>query len=177
MRIFKCLFTGSECLCDNNVPLAEEGCMYKVVGKHIEIGGEDYGIAANADEDAGEGAEGEGGESKKERVIDLVHNNRLMETSFDKASYMAYIKGYMKALMEKIKEDSTKDADYIKEFAASAQTFVKKVAGSIDDWQFFYPDMGDEADYDAAICILCFWEGGDVPTFYYFKDGLKGEKV
>ncbi len=121
MKIYKCVSAGSECLCDNDRPLKEEGCMYLVPGKYIEIGNEDYGVSSNVDEDAAEGATAEGEESKVQKVIDIVYNNRLTETSFTKASYMAYIKGYMKALMEKIK---AKDEEYAKKFADDAQTFV-----------------------------------------------------
>ena len=175
MRIYKCIFAGSECLCDNDRPLAEEDGMFVIKGKYIEIGNEDYGLSENVDEDAAEGAEAAAAESKVVKVVDVVHTNRLTETSFTKASYMAYIKGYMKGLMEKLKE---KDADAAKAFAANAQTFVKKVVSSFDEWQFFYPNMDDDdADYDTAIVVLCKWETEQIPVFYYFKEGLKGEKV
>jgi len=174
MRIFKCINCNAEVLCDNNVPVPEVGGMYKVVGKYIEIGNEDYGLASNVDEDADEGATAEGTESKKQRVIDIVYHNRLTETTFDKPAFMAYIKGYMKNLMEKIK---AKDEEYAKTFAANAQAFVKTVVGDLDNWQFFYPDMSDDnADYETATVIYCKWEG-ETPYFYYFKDGLKAEKV
>ncbi len=56
---------------------------------------------------------------------------------------------------------------------------VKKVAGNIDNWQFFFPDMGDNADYENGICVLATFvsEDDDAPTFYFWKDGLKAEKV
>jgi len=174
MRIFKCINCNAEVLCDNDRPLPEENGMFKVQAKYIEIGEEDFGLAANVDEDADEGATAEGTESKKQRVLDIVHHNRLTETSFDKAGFMAYIKGYMKNLMEKIK---AKDEEYAKVFAANEQTFVKQVAANVDDWQFFYPAMSDDAaGYDTAMVIYCRWEN-EIPYFYFFKDGLKGEKV
>jgi len=174
MRIFKCLACNSEVLCDNDRPIPEEAGMYQVKGKYIEIGEEDFGLAANVDEDADEGATAEGTESKRQKVVDIVHNNRLQETTFTKATYLAYIKGYMKNLMDKIK---AADEEYAKTFAANAQAFVKKVVGSFDEWQFYYPDMGDEADYEQAIVILCKWQDEQTPIFYFFKDGLKAEKV
>jgi len=153
MRIFKCLACNAEVLCDNDRPLLEENGMYKVQGKYIEIGEEDFGLAANVDEDADEGATAEGTESKRQRVIDIVHNNRLTETTFDKAGFMGYIKGYMKTLMERIK---AKDEEYAKVFVANAQTFVKSVVSDLDNWSFYYPDMSDDAaDYDTAMVIYC----------------------
>merc|ERR1712000_670932 len=109
-----------------------------------------------------EGAAGEGTDSKKQKDIDIIHNNSLTETSFEKKAYMAYIKGYLKNLVDHMKENGKSDED-IKAFQSSAQTFIKKVLGSFDD-------------YHTAMVILCKWDG-ETPYFYYFKDGLKAEKV
>jgi len=170
MRIYKCIFTGDEVLCDNDQPLAvEDDVVYTIKGKYIEIGGEDFGISANVDDEAAEGATAEGAESGKTRVINVVHQNRLSETSFDKKSFMAYIKGYMKKLKEKLDEsDKARSAA----FMAGAQTFVKKVIAEFDDFQFFLP----ESNSDEGIIVLAKWVGEEA-IFYYWKDGLRGEKV
>jgi len=169
MKIYKDIVSGDEVLCDNDRPLKEEdGVVYVIEGKYIEIGGEDYGVASNADADADEGAAGEGTESQKQRVVDIVHQNRLVETQYDKKSYLAHIKGYMKVLKERLEGEPEKCAA----FQAGATAFVKRVVGEFDDYQFFLgPSMGDE-----GIVILCKWEG-EKAIFYYWKDGLKGEKV
>eukprot|EP00744_Colponema_vietnamica_P000541 GILI01000962.1.p1 GENE.GILI01000962.1~~GILI01000962.1.p1 ORF type:complete len:183 (+),score=84.52 GILI01000962.1:37-549(+) len=170
MKIYRDIFSGEEVLCDNDMPLVlEDDVVYKVTGRLIEIGGEDFGISSNVEEDAEEGATADGQDNSKAKVVDIVHNQQLQETSFDKASYVASIKGYMKKLKEKLDET---DAEAGKVFAAGAQTFVKKVVKEIDEYQFF---TGPNMDFDAMI-ILCKWEG-EVPTFYYWKDGLKGERV
>ncbi|KEG09095.1 IgE-dependent histamine-releasing factor [Trypanosoma grayi] len=142
---------------------------YVVKGRYIEIGGEDYGISANVDEDAGEGATGDV-DNSKQRVIDIVHNNRYTETSYDKSSYMAHIRSYMKRLLENIESEEDK-----KSFQANAAAFVKKVIKEIDDYQFFIPE-GNEEDPDNGMIVLCKWDG-EVPSFYFWKDGLKGERV
>ncbi|RNF00178.1 IgE-dependent histamine-releasing factor, partial [Trypanosoma rangeli] len=101
MRIFKDALTNAEVFCDNDRPVEVEGdIVYMLKGSYIEVGGEDYGISANVDEDAGEGAVGDVDDSKKQ-VIDVVHNNRYTETNYDKNSYMAHIRSYMKQLLEK----------------------------------------------------------------------------
>lgn len=170
MKIFKDVLTGAEVVCDNDRPFDVEGdIVYTVKGRYIDIGGEDYGISANVDEDAAEGATGEVGEGK-ERVVDVVHNNRYTETSYDKASYMAHIRGYMKQLLEKIESDADKKA-----FQGNAAGFVKKVLKDIDDYQFFIPE-GNEEDPDNGMIVLCRWEE-ETPVFYFWKDGLKGERV
>jgi len=175
MRIYKCIFTDSEVLCDNDRMMPEQdGVVYAIQGRYMEVGGEDYGLSSNVDEDADEGATAEGTADGKAKVIDVVHNYRLMETSYDKKSYMAYIKGYMKAILDKIK--ATGDEERAKAFQTGAQTFVKGVLGSFDDYQFFLPALDDNANPDEAIIVLAKWEG-ETPTFYFWKDGLKGEKV
>ncbi|CAM42310.1 putative IgE-dependent histamine-releasing factor [Leishmania braziliensis MHOM/BR/75/M2904] len=170
MKIFKDVLTGAEVVCDNDRPFEVEGdIVYVVVGRYIDVGGEDYGISANVDEDAAEGATGDVAEGK-ERVVDVVHNNRYTETSYDKASYMAHIRGYMKQLLEKIEDEAEKKA-----FQANAAAFVKKVLKDIDDYQFFIPEGNDE-DPDNGMIVLCRWDG-ETPKFYFWKDGLKGERV
>jgi hypothetical protein len=171
MKIFKDIFTGAEVLCDNDRPLTViDDVVYTFKGKYIEIGGEDYGISANVDEDAAEGATGDAGENGKERVVDVVYNNRYTETSYDKASYTAHMKGYMKKVMEQIEGDDNK-----KKFQLAAATFFKAVLKNFDDYQFFIP-AGNEEDPDAGMIVLCKWEEEDA-IFYFWKDGLKGERV
>jgi len=103
MKIYKCIITGDEVLCDNDKPLKEEDdVVYVIEGKYITIGGEDYGLAANADEDADEGATADATEEAKQKVVDVVHQNRLQETFFDKKSYMGHIKAYMKRVKERL---------------------------------------------------------------------------
>ena len=170
MRIYRCIFTNDEVLCDNDKKLeVQDGVVYVIHGKYVDVGGEDYGISANVEEDAAEGAKDEAGASAKARVVDIVHQNRLVETAFDKASFGAYIKGYFKKLKEKLDEA---DPEVGKQFQAGAQVFMKKVLKDFGDYQFFLPEsMSDE-----GIIVLCRWDGEDA-IFYYWRHGLKDEKV
>lgn len=171
MKIFKCIFSGSEVLCDNDRPLTVvDDVVYIFKGKYIEVGGEDYGISANVDEDAAEGATGDGTADGKERVVDVVYNNRYTETVYDKPSFTAYMKAYMKRVVDSIESEDAKKA-----FQAGAVTFFKKVLKDFGDYQFFIP-AGSEEDPDNGMIVLCRWEGEDA-LFYYWKDGLKGERV
>lgn len=171
MKIFKDIFTGSEVLCDNDRPLpVVDDIVYEFKGKYVEIGGEDFGISANVDEDAAEGATGDGTADGKTRVVDVVYNNRYTETSYDKASYTSHMKGYMKKIMETITDEDAK-----KTFQKNAATFFKKVLKDFDDFQFFIP-AGNDEDPDAGMIVLCRWEGEDA-HFFFWKDGLKGERV
>jgi len=171
MKIYKDVFTGSEVLCDNDRPLdVVDDVVYTFKGKYVEIGGDDYGISANVEEDAAEGATGDGTADTKQRVVDVVYNNRYTETSYDKASYTAHMKGYMKKIVENIPDEAEKKA-----FQSRAATFFKSVLKNFDDYQFFIP-AGNEEDPDSGLIVLCKWQDEDA-IFYFWKDGLKGERV
>jgi hypothetical protein len=80
----------------------------------------DVDIGANPSaEDAEESAE-----STSQTVNNVVYSFRLTETSFDKKSYMTYIKGYMKAIKSKLQESNP---DRVPEFEKKAATLVKKI--------------------------------------------------
>ncbi|CCW65990.1 unnamed protein product [Phytomonas sp. Hart1] len=170
MKVYRDIFTDAEVFCDNDLPLdVEDDVVYVIDGKYIDIGGEDYGISANVDEDAAEGATGETADGKQ-RVVDIMHNNRYVETFYDKASYLAHVREYMKKLLKNIEGDDAKKA-----FQTNAANFAKKVMKEINEYQFFIPDRNEE-DPDSGIIVLCRWYG-ETPKFYYWKDGLKGERV
>ncbi len=174
MRIFKCINSGAEVFCDFDRPVAvEDDVVYVLEGKYIEIGGEDFGLAANADEDADEGATAEAVENGKKRVVDIVHNNRLEETNYDKKSFLAYLKGYMKNIGEKLEAS---DPARAAAFKAGAQVFAKKIIAKFDEVQFFMPPLTENDNQEEAILVLSIWEG-ETAKFYFWKDGLKSEKV
>ncbi|KNH04185.1 IgE-dependent histamine-releasing factor [Perkinsela sp. CCAP 1560/4] len=170
MKIYKCILSGDEVLCDNDRTLeVMNDVVFVVKGKYISIGGEDYGISTNVDEDAGEGATADGMDDGQAKVVDIVHFNRLAETMYDKKSYTAYVKGYMKKLIENLEKT---DPSLVDTFKQGAQAFIKKVLSEFDEYQFF---TGESMDPE-GITVLAKWDGEDA-YFYYFKDGLKGEKV
>ena len=83
-------------------------------------------IGGNAATEATE--EDEGVDSSAVTGINVVISHRLQETAFDKASYMAYIKDYMKAIKEKLQKTNPARVDA---FVAGAQTVVKRLIGQI----------------------------------------------
>ena len=105
---------------------------------------------------------------KKLDVLDVFKYN---ETSFDKKSYMAYIKGYLKQVKEKL---AVANPDRVDKFMAGAALAVKWIIGQFDEFTFHLPES-----YDAEnIVILSYYkEGHETPTFLYFMDGLKGQNV
>jgi hypothetical protein len=85
----------------------------------VSEGEVDIGANPSA-EDGGD----EGVESSSQTVNNVVYSFRLSETSFDKKSYMTYIKGYMKAVKGKLQESNP---DRVPDFEKKAATLVKKI--------------------------------------------------
>jgi len=103
MRIFKDAFNGDEMFSDSRLVTTIQDIMYEIEGKFIIEREGDYGIGSNADEDA-ETSTGESVEKSEKRVIDIVSSHRLEQTGFDKKSFMAYIRGYMKRVKTHLEE-------------------------------------------------------------------------
>lgn len=85
------------------------------------------------------------------RVNNIVHSFRLQSTSFDKKSYLAYLKGYLKAVKTKMQETGKSDAE-VKAFETGAQKFVKeKLLPNFKDFEFYTGEsMNPDAMYVSA---------------------------
>lgn len=107
--------------------------------------------------------------------LDVVLNQRLVETGFTKSDYKNYLKTYTKSLMEKWKElewSEDKVADAKSKFTNAAKMFLKK----LDDVQFF---LGESSNPDGMVGLLEYRDSGngEVPIMMFFKHGLEDEKV
>ena len=105
-----------------------------------------------------------------EQVINIVHSFRLQATSFDKKSYLTYLKGYMKTIKQSLQETNP---DRVPEFEKKAAEFAKKV-GKFNDWEFY---TGESMNPDGMVALLNYREDGVTPYFVFWKDGLKEEKI
>lgn len=75
----------------------------------------------------------------------IVHSFRLQPTTFDKKSYLAYLKGYMKSVKNKLQEKGA-DAEKITKFEKGAQAYVKeKLLPNFKDFEFY---TGESMDPD-----------------------------
>uniref|UniRef100_A0A673MP21 Tumor protein, translationally-controlled 1 n=1 Tax=Sinocyclocheilus rhinocerous TaxID=307959 RepID=A0A673MP21_9TELE len=104
---------------------SENGMMIEVEGKG-DI--DDALIGGNASAEV----QDEGCDSSTVSGVDIVLNHKLQETSYDKKSYTAYIKDYMKAVKAKLQEVSP---DRVDPFMANAPAEVKKILGNIKNYQ------------------------------------------
>ena len=86
---------------------------------------------ANTDE----GEEDMAGQEGCETVIDIVANFQLKEINLEKKDWMVYVKGYLKALKERLEKDGK--ADRVAAFQKGATELVKFINSRFDEFQIF----------------------------------------
>ncbi|EPB84008.1 translationally-controlled tumor protein [Mucor circinelloides 1006PhL] len=162
------LIAGDELFSDA-YPIKEiDDVAYEVDCKMITISEGNIDIGANP---SAEGGDDEGADDSVQTVNNVVYSFRLTPSSFDKKSYMGYIKGYMKALKAKLNETNP---ERVAIFEKNATTLVKKILGNFKDYEFY---VGESMDPDGMVALLNYREDGVTPFFTFFKDGLKEEKL
>ncbi|XP_046686324.1 translationally-controlled tumor protein homolog [Homalodisca vitripennis] len=145
--------------------------MYEVYGKLVTRKQGDIqidGFNPSAEEAS------EGTDEAVESGVDVVLNHRLCETyAFgDKKSYTAYLKDYMKKLVEKLQESNPDQVDV---FKTNMNKVMKDILGRFKDLQFF---TGESMDIDGMVALLEYRDidGDSVPVLMFFKHGLLEEK-
>lgn len=169
MLIYKDLISGDELASDSYPTKEIDGIALEVEGKSISVTNaiDDRMIGGNASaEEAAEGTD-----DTTETKINVVHSHQLVETQFDKKSYLAYLKGYLKRIEKKLEETNP---SRVEAFKSGAQKFVKdRVLANFSNWQFF---TGERMDPDGMVVLMDYREDGMTPYFLLFKDGLIEEK-
>lgn len=130
----------------------------------IKDGDVDIGANPSAEEQA------EALEEGASQVNNIVHSFRLVQTSFDKKSYLTHLKSYMKTIKSKLEETNP---DRVAAFEKGAQAFAKKVVANFGDYEFY---TGESMDPDGMVALLNYREDGSTPYFTFWKDGLKEVK-
>ncbi|KAF9652241.1 translationally controlled tumor-associated [Thelephora ganbajun] len=105
------------------------------------------------------------------QINNVIHSFRLQSTSFDKKSYLTYLKGYMKAVKAKLGETNT---DRVTEFEKGAAAYAKKIVANFKDFEFY---TGESMNPDGMVALLNYREDGITPYFTFWKDGLKEVKL
>jgi hypothetical protein len=156
----------------DSFPIKEiDDIIYEIESKMIVKREGDYGISSNTDEDAAEGATAESILAGEQTVNSLVDGARLVQTGYDKKSYMLHIKGYMKKLSDYLKDNNP---DRVDAFQKGAQNFVKKILQNFGEYSFY---TGSSMDPEGMVALMFYREDGVTPVFYLWKDGLRMEKV
>ncbi|KAF4961859.1 hypothetical protein FSARC_10017 [Fusarium sarcochroum] len=170
MIIFKDILTGDEMISDS-YPLKEvEGAVLEAECSMITEGGVSIDIGANASaEDADEALDDD-----SIQVNNIIYSFRLQPTTFDKKSFVVYLKGYMKSVKSKLQELG-REAEYITQFEKSAQAFVKStLLPKFNDYEFY---TGESQDPDGMIALLNYRDDGVTPYLTFWKHGLGEMKV
>ncbi|KAI2630658.1 translationally-controlled tumor protein [Hypoxylon sp. NC1633] len=171
MKIFKDILTESKDeLLSDSYPLKEvDGVAYEADCAMIEIGAVAIDTGANASaEEADEGVE-----DSAQKVNNIIYSFRLQPTSFDKASYLSYLKGYMKKLAKKL-ADNGASPEEVKDFQTKAQGFAKKIISNFKDYEFY---TGESMDIDGMVVLLNYREDGVTPYVTIWKHGVEEMKV
>ncbi|WBW74753.1 translationally controlled tumor protein-like protein Tma19/Tpt1 [Schizosaccharomyces osmophilus] len=167
MLLFKDVISGDELVSDAYGLKEVDDIVYEADCQMVTIKqGGDIDIGANPSAEEG----GDGAEEGTETVNNLVYSFRLNPTSFDKKSYMSYIKGYMKAIKGRLQE---KNPERLPIFEKKAVEYVKKILANFNDYDFF---IGESMDPDAMVVLMNYREDGITPYMTFFKDGLDAEK-
>lgn len=145
-----------------------DGAVFEVDSQLIQVkSGADVDIGANPSAEE----QDEGVEDGAISINNVVYSFRLQETSFDKKSYMTYIKGYMKKVKAYLSE---KNPEAVEAFEKGATAYVKKVIANFKDYEFF---TGESMDPDGMVVLLNYREDGVTPYLIFWKHGLKEEKL
>ncbi|KAF5228192.1 hypothetical protein FAUST_11278 [Fusarium austroamericanum] len=170
MLIFKDILNGDELISDSYDLKEVGGIVYEADCAMIEEGGVEVDIGANASaEEAAEDLD-----DAKVKVNNIVNSFRLQSTTFDKKSYLAYLKGYMKSVKAKL-QDNGASAEDIKAFESGASKFVKDtLLPKFKDFEFY---TGESMDPDGMVVLLNYRDDGVTPYTIFWKHGLKEMKV
>jgi len=166
MLVYQDLLSGDELLSDS-FPYKEihNGILWEVDGKWVVKGALDVDIGANP---SAEGGEDDGVNDESVKVVDIIDTFRLQEQPpFDKKTFVAYIKKYIKNLTEVVPEERKE------EFKKGIEPAVKWLLTKLKDLQFF---VGESMKDDASLVFAYYKDGATDPTFIYVADSLKEVK-
>ncbi|EIW76143.1 translationally controlled tumor-associated [Coniophora puteana RWD-64-598 SS2] len=166
MLLYEDAISGDELFSDAFPVKEVDNIVYEVDCRTITISADNVDIGANPSAEEAEESLEEGAKT----VIDVVHAFRLQQTSFDKKSFLSYLKGYMKTVKTKLAETNP---DRVEAFEKGAQTYAKKIVANFKDFDFY---IGEGMNPDGMVALLNYREDGVTPYFTFWKDGLKETK-
>lgn len=97
MIIYKDILTGDELFTDSNKINLIDDCLYEVLCTFVSRKQGGFVLEGANPSAEGDDADDGGNDEAVESGLDLVLNQKLQETSFDKASYRTYLKTYTKS--------------------------------------------------------------------------------
>jgi len=167
MLLYEDILTKDEMFSDAFPVKLVDDVVYEVDCQLVTVkAGADIDIGANPSAEEAEDALEEGAT----QVNNVVHSFRLQSTSFDKKSYLTYLKGYMKAVKAELQKSKP---DRVDAFEKGAAAYAKKIVANFKDYEFY---TGESMNVDGLVALLNYREDGITPYFTFWKDGLKEVK-
>jgi len=168
MLLYEDIITGDELFSDAFPVKEVEGIVYEVDCQMIVVkAGADIDIGANPSSEEQEEALEDGAA----QVNNVVHSFRLQQTSFDKKTYLSYLKGYMRAVKDKLLE---LEPDSVAAFEKGAAAYAKKIVANFKNFEFY---TGESMNPDGMVALLNYREDGVTPYFTFWKHGAKQIKL
>jgi len=168
MLLFSDILTDDEMFSDAFPMKTVDDIVYEVDCQLVTVKpGADVDIGGNPSAEEAEEALEDGAI----QVNNIAHSFRLQSTSFDKKSYLTYLKGYMKAIKAKLVETKP---NRVEAFEKGAATYAKKIVANFKDFEFY---TGESMNPDGMVALLNYREDGVTPYFTFWKDGLKEVKL
>ncbi|CAF9918751.1 hypothetical protein IMSHALPRED_004401 [Imshaugia aleurites] len=179
MIIYKDIVTGDEIISDTYKLQDIDDVVYEVDCRKVTKGADNIDIGANPSAEEQEEALEEG----QTQVIDVIDGFRLNPLGdpstgnrgfASKKEFAAQFKGYLKKVVEKLKE-AGKDEAFIKDFQKGVQGYyTKKIVPNFGDYDFY---TGESMDPDGMVVFLNYREDGMTPYVIIWKHGLSEMKV
>ncbi|KAF8621626.1 hypothetical protein AX15_007644 [Amanita polypyramis BW_CC] len=129
MLLYTDILTGDEMFSDAFPIKTVDDIVYEVDCAMMIVKDGDVNIGANPSAEDQDEALEDGAQT----VNNVVHSFRLQPTSFDKKTFLTYLKGYMKAMkaeLQKVKPDR------VDGFEKGAQGYAKKIIANFKDFEF-----------------------------------------
>lgn len=176
MIIYKDIITQDELFTDSNKLKLVEDCLYEVTCTHVTRRQGEI-VLAGANPSAEDDGADMGTDDNTESGLDLVLNQKLQVTSFDKASFRTYLKTYTKSLQEKWKAKEL-SPEQLEEYKNKFTNAVKLVLPKLGDVEFY---IGESCNPDGMVALLEYRDkpdgSGEEAIMIFFKHGLEAEKV
>ncbi|KIM67949.1 hypothetical protein SCLCIDRAFT_20908 [Scleroderma citrinum Foug A] len=167
MLLYEDVLTGDEMFSDAFPVKLVDNIVYEVDCQLITVKpGADVDIGANPSAEEQQEALEDGAV----QVNNVVYSFRLQATTFDKKSFLTYLKGYMKAVKTKLQETKP---DQVEAFEKGAAAYAKKIVANFKDFEFY---TGESMNVDGMVALLNYREDGTTPYFTFWKHGLKEVK-
>lgn len=168
MLLYEDILTGDEMFSDAFPVKLVDGIVYEVDCQLVTVKmGADVDIGANPSTEE----QDEGLEEGTTQVNNVAHSFRLQATTFDKKSFLTYLKGYMKAVKTKLGETKP---DRVEAFEKGAQAYAKKIVANFKDFEFY---TGESMNPEGMVALLNYRADGITPYFTFWRDGLKEVKL